>query len=140
MSSERTSERDGLLPYREGTAPKERMDIPSFDRVLKHDVVTGKTWEYRLGDGRACGDIVFVPGDGDDGEGGAAREEDDGYLLVMVHVLDEKAPRTELVVLGRDEEAGGGLAEVAKVHVPVRVPFGFHNEFVPEHALDGWPA
>ena len=56
--------------YQPGTEPKNRMDIPSFDRVLKHDMQTGQSWEYRLGEGRACGDIVFVPtaAEGDDGD------------------------------------------------------------------------
>ena len=131
------------------------MDIPSFDRVLKHDLTTGQSWEYQLGEGRACGDIVFVPGDGD-GDGASssspsssdqkqdAQREEDGYLLVMVHVLDEDEPRTELVVLGNDSggEVGGagGLEKVATVHIPIRVPFGFHNEWVPGGALRDWSA
>ena len=129
------------------------MDIPSFDRVLKHDLTTGQSWEFHLGEGRACGDIVFVPGDGDGASSSSsssnqkrdARREEDGYLLVMVHVLDEDQPRTELVVLGSDTSGGigggaGGLEKVATVHIPIRVPFGFHNEWVPGGALRDWSA
>ena len=142
------------------------MDIPSFDRVLKHDLTTGQSWEFRLGEGRACGDIVFVPADGEGASSSSssssssdqkqddAQREEDGYLLVMVHVLDEDQPRTELVVLGNDTSGGvvgggggggggggsGGLEKVATVHIPIRVPFGFHNEWVPGGALHGWSA
>ena len=104
-----------------------RMDIPSFDKVMKHDLATGKVWTHDLGEGRACGDIVFVP----DPE---STSEDDGHRLVMVHVLNEE--RTELVALGRDEKTGG-FQVTATVKVPVRVPFGFHNEFVPGSELVG---
>ena len=127
------------------------VDIPSFDRVLnttwKRDragsIVSGK-------DARV--EHVFVPpppppggGDGDrfavsEEEAKIGGEEEDGYLLVMVHVLDEEQPRTELIVLGNGE-GGGGLEKVATVHIPIRVPFGFHNEWVPGGAaLRDWSA
>jgi len=32
---------------------------------------------------------------------------------------------------------GGPLKKVATIHIPIRVPFGFHSEFVPEQALRG---
>ena len=44
--------------------------------------------------------------------------------------------RTELLALGRDEKTGG-FQVTATVKVPVRVPFGFHNEFVPGSELAG---
>ena len=106
------------------------MDVPSFDRVLKHDLRTGEVHEFALGEGRACGDIVFVPNRRLEKANQKERDddEDDGHLLVLTHVLAED--RAELLVLGRDERTGG-LARVATVRVPVRVPFGFHNEYVP---------
>ena len=71
--------------YQKGTEPVNRMDIPSFDKVMKHDLATGKVWTHDLGEGRACGDIVFVP----DPE---STSEDDGHLLVMVHVWKRNGP------------------------------------------------
>ena len=93
--------------------------------------------EFALGEGRACGDIVFVPNrrlEKSKSEKNAGDDEDDGHLLVLAHVLAED--RAELLVLGRDERTGG-FARVATVHIPVRVPFGFHNEFVPGSELRG---
>jgi len=141
--------------YRRGTEPKDRMDIPSFDRVFKHDLRGverdddendhttkcphdsttrgGRTpTTYELGDDRACGDILFVPAtDADDAE------EDDGHVLVLTHVMDAlgNSTRTELIVLDAKD-----MTPAATVHVPTRVPFGFHNEFVPADALRGWDA
>jgi len=123
--------------YKPGTEPINRMDVPSFDRVLKHDLRTGEVHEFALGEGRACGDIVFVPNrrlEKSKSEKNAGDDEDDGHLLVLAHVLAED--RAELLVLGRDERTGG-FARVATVHIPVRVPFGFHNEFVPGSELRG---
>lgn len=123
------------VAYKPGTEPVDRMDVPSFDRVLKHDLRTGEVHEFALGEGRACGDIVFVPNDEEKRKSECDDDdEDDGHLLVLTHVLAED--RAELLVLGRDERTGG-LARVATVRVPVRVPFGFHNEFVPGSELRG---
>ena len=102
---------------------------------MKHDLRTGEVHEFALGEGRACGDIVFVPNDEEKSKSESDDDdEDDGHLLVLTHVLAED--RAELLVLGRDERTGG-LARVATVRVPVRVPFGFHNEFVPGSELRG---
>lgn len=115
--------------YKSGTEPKERMDIPTFDAVLKHDMESGTTTRYDLGEGRTCGDIIFVPEEHPKGE-------DDGYLLVLTHVdLPNEEPRTELLVLDAN---GPELTKRAVVHIPVRVPYGFHCEYVPE-PLPDWP-
>ena len=120
--------------YAPGTAPARRMDIPSFDRVLMHDVERKTHSEYLLGENRACGDVRFVPGNGADANG----DELDGHVLVLSHALDETNPGAELLVLrpSADEESGETSLElVALVKVPVRIPFGFHVEFVPEEAI-----
>ena len=122
------------VAYKPGTEPVDRMDVPSFDRVLKHDLRRGRVHEFALGEGRACGDIVFVPNSLEKSQSENNDDEDDGHLLVLTHVLAED--RAELLVLGKDERTGG-LARVATVRVPVRVPFGFHNEYVPGSELRG---
>ena len=65
----------------------------------------------------AVGEFVFVPRASD----GA---EDDGVLMGFVH--DGREDRTDLIVLD-----AGTLATVAAVHLPVRVPLGFHGNWVP---------
>ena len=122
--------------YAPGTAPARRMDIPSFDRVLMHDVERKTHSEYLLGENRACGDVRFVPGNGNGAD--ANGDELDGHVLVLSHALDETNPGAELLVLrpSADEESGETSLElVALVKVPVRIPFGFHVEFVPEKAI-----
>ena len=123
--------------YAEATFPKKRMDVPWFDRVHKHDLETGKLYTYHLEKNRACGDIRFVPD--------LENENVAGHVLVMTHDVSsdeveadenlQKAP-TELLVLADDRggdsdaQSDGELRLVARVSIPTRVPFGFHNEFV----------
>jgi carotenoid cleavage dioxygenase len=96
---------------------------PGFDigpGLVKHDLETG-TSEFRSfgAEGRA-GEAVFVPS----GEGAA---EDDGYVLSLVY--DGARDASDLVVLAAQDFTGD---PVATVHLPVRVPFGFHGNWVPD--------
>jgi carotenoid cleavage dioxygenase len=49
----------------------------------------------------------------------------------MGYVYDRSTDRSELVVV----DAHDFGAEVARVHLPVRVPAGFHGNWIPERAL-----
>jgi carotenoid cleavage dioxygenase len=85
-----------------------------FHGVVKYDLDTGgdETWFY--GATEVSGEHVFAP----DPDG---RAEDDGWLLSMV--TDRDTGASWLSVLdARDVSAG----PVAKVHLPRRVPLGFH--------------
>ena len=63
---------------------------------------------------------VFVPRSKD-------ADEDDGWLMAYVHDASEN--RADIVVLNaQDFEAG----PIATVHLPDRVPFGFHCNWVPD--------
>lgn len=87
--------------------------------VLKHDLVAGITVEHDFGPGRSPLEPVFVPREG-------ATDEDDGWLLAYVY--DATTDRSEVAVLdARDLTA----APVATVELPVRVPYGFHGNWVP---------
>ncbi|HVT64840.1 MAG TPA: carotenoid oxygenase family protein [Mycobacteriales bacterium] len=85
--------------------------------VLKHDLVMGTTATREFGEDRQVSEFVFVPS-----ENGKA--EDDG--VVMGFVYDRKNDRSDLVLLD-----AGTLDDVATVHLPVRVPQGFHGNWVP---------
>lgn len=91
--------------------------------VLKHDVVAGTTTVRPMGAGRAAGEVVFVPA-GDDAA------EDDGFLVGYVH--DGSTGSSELLVL---DAADLTAPPVAAVKLRQRVPFGFHGNWVPDHAL-----
>jgi carotenoid cleavage dioxygenase len=90
------------------------------DALLKHDLATGAVEEHRFPRGSAVGEAVFAPS-----APGAA--EDDGYLMAFVHDPDRGA--ADLVVLSAQDLAGG---PVARVHLPARVPLGFHGSWLPD--------
>lgn len=77
--------------------------------------------EVRLfGDGHYTGEAGFVPM-------ADAHAEDDGYLMVFVFDPDRAA--TDLVILSAEDFTG---PPVATVHLPVRVPAGFHGSWIPD--------
>ena len=85
--------------------------------ILRHDMVTGNPKAVDFGAGREPGEFVFVPSAPD-------AAEDDG--VVMGFVYDRAADRSDLVLLD-----GQTLDTVATVHLPARVPNGFHGNWVP---------
>jgi carotenoid cleavage dioxygenase-like enzyme len=90
------------------------------DALLKHDLVTGRVEVHRFGRDAVVGEAVFAPSAPD-------AAEDDGYVLAFVHDPDRGA--ADLVVLAAQDFTGG---PVARVHLPVRVPLGFHGSWVPD--------
>ncbi len=88
--------------------------------LYRRDAQTGEVLSYGFGPGRAAGEAVFVPSSSDAAEG-------DGHLLTLVY--DAATDRSELVVLAAQDLAAG---PVATVHLPQRVPFGFHGNWLPD--------
>ena len=87
---------------------------------MKHDLQTGETQAYDLGDGRSAGEFVFVPEGPDSGE-------DEGWL--MGYVYDAATDCSGLWLLdAHDFDA----EPVAVVHLPRRVPHGFHGNWIPD--------
>ena len=82
------------------------------------DMATGRLDRWQPGAGRTSGEWLFVPGGPGEGEG-----------WVLAFVYDAATDRSDLVVLDAHHVAGGPVAEV---HLPVRVPYGFHGAFVTE--------
>jgi carotenoid cleavage dioxygenase len=102
--------------YAVGTSPG-TTGISAPDAILKHDVATRRTQTVAFGPGREPGEFVFVPSSAD-------AAEDDG--VAMGFVYDRSTDRSDLVLLD-----GESLETVATVHLPVRVPHGFHGNWVP---------
>jgi carotenoid cleavage dioxygenase len=92
--------------------------------VVKYDLTTATETRHAHGPGRYGGEAVFVPRF----DTGA---EDDGYLLT--HVWDARVNRSELVVLDALRPEAPPLA---RVHLPVRVPAGFHGTWIDGSVLD----
>lgn len=87
------------------------------DVVLRHDLDAGRTDVRRLGADLEASEFCFVPTPGGTGE-------DDGVL--MGYVFDRSAGRSHLRVLD-----AASLEDVAAVHLPGRVPAGFHGNWAP---------
>jgi carotenoid cleavage oxygenase len=79
--------------------------------------VRGTTARRSFGEGRQVSEFVFVPNSPD-------AAEDDGVL--MGFVSDLTTGRTDLMLL-----EAGSLETVATIHLPTRVPAGFHGNWVP---------
>ncbi len=92
--------------------------VPSFGGLVKYDLDRDTTTRFDPGPNRAAGEAVFVmAGDG--------RNEDEGWVLVPVY--DATTDRSDVVVLDATSFAG---PPVATVHLPARIPFGFHGSWV----------
>ncbi|MEU0571022.1 carotenoid oxygenase family protein [Nonomuraea sp. NPDC005983] len=105
-------------------ADTELEDLPddAFDNTLiKHDLERGVQESRRFGRGAYVGEPVFV------GAGGAGedRAEDDGYVMAFVN--DPVRGAADLVILSAQDFTG---EPVATVHLPARVPLGFHGSWI----------
>jgi carotenoid cleavage dioxygenase-like enzyme len=95
-------------------------DGDDFGRLVKHDLHTGARETADYGPGRITLEAVFVPRTDD-------AAEDDGWL--MSYVYDATTDRSDVVIRHAQDLAA---APVATVHLPQRVPFGFHGNWLPD--------
>ena len=106
--------------HRFGYAPAVGTDASHIEltgSLLKHDLVASRTDVRAFGPAQRAGEFVFVPSTAD-------AAEDDGVLMGFVH--DDGSGRTDLVLLD-----AGSLEDVARIHVPARIPYGFHGNWIP---------
>jgi carotenoid cleavage dioxygenase-like enzyme len=88
--------------------------------LLKHDLAHGTVEAHDFGRDATAGEAVFAPASPDSAE-------DDGYVMAFVHDPDRGA--ADLVILaGQDFTA----EPVARVHLPARIPLGFHGSWIPD--------
>jgi carotenoid cleavage dioxygenase len=91
------------------------------DALVKHDL-DRRTKEMRpLRAGGGASEAVFVPA-------GEDADEDDGWVLSLVYDADRDT--SDLLVLNAADFTG---EPQAVVHLPQRVPFGFHGNWVPDN-------
>ena len=93
--------------------------IGDFDTIVKYDEQTGARAEWYSGSTGHVGESVFAS----DPDGTA---EDDGWLINAVY--DDARDATDVVILDAHDVAEG---PIATVHVPRRIPFGFHARWFP---------
>ncbi|MCF6473019.1 carotenoid oxygenase [Nonomuraea sp. MG754425] len=102
-----------------GGAVEELEDLPdgAFDNTLiKHDLERGTQESRQFGRGAYVGEPVFV---------GSGADEDDGYVMTFVNNPARGA--ADLVILPAQDFTG---EPVATVHLPARVPLGFHGSWI----------
>jgi carotenoid cleavage dioxygenase-like enzyme len=91
-----------------------------FHGLVRRDARTGALDAYDPGPGERLNEGTFVPAGPDAAEG-------EGWLVA--YAWDRARGASDLVVLDALDLAGG---PVARVHLPARVPYGFHGVWVPE--------
>jgi carotenoid cleavage dioxygenase-like enzyme len=119
----RVDERVVSKPHRFGYAATFGRTMASLDEaadgLVKYDLATGASELHSFGPGSGAAEGVFIPADDSSGE-------DDGYVMALVYVPERDA--SDLVVLSAQDFTGD---PIARVHLPQRVPFGFHGNWVP---------
>jgi carotenoid cleavage dioxygenase-like enzyme len=92
----------------------------SFPGIYKQDVNSGESTMFEFGAGRHGAEPFFIPKE-------SAETEDDGYL--MTYVYDQSKNSSELIIIDALDMSRPALAQI---HLPVRVPYGFHGNWVPD--------
>jgi carotenoid cleavage dioxygenase len=87
--------------------------------LIKHDLVRGAREIRPVDAAGGSAEAVFVPRHADAGE-------DDGWVMALVY--DATRDSSDLLVLNAADFTG---EPAAVVHLPQRVPFGFHGNWVP---------
>lgn len=88
--------------------------------IVRYDLEHGTTRHYRLPPGDQNSEPVFVPRPG-------SHSEDDGWLLVCVY--RQATDTTDIVIL---DAANIDQPALATVHLPRRIPAGFHGAWIPD--------
>ena len=106
-------------PVRYGyTAEFETSGVPWILGYHKYDLVSGERKGHILENGRTGSEASFIPTEN-------ATSEDDGYLMSFVH--DPEDNKSELVILNAKNIEDEPLC---RIHLPVRVPAGFHGSWI----------
>jgi carotenoid cleavage dioxygenase len=97
--------------------------VGSLDRdanaIVRYDLLADtRPIEYDFGPGRVPGEPIVVPRS-------ATSDEADAWILAMVY--DAPSDTSDLAVLAADDLESG---PIATIHLPRRVPYGFHGSWV----------
>jgi carotenoid cleavage dioxygenase len=114
----------GLQRHRYGYTSEVTTSGPNLHgAIIKLDVERGTTEAHEFGPGRGGAEPVVVPkADG--------VHEDDAWILTVVY--DAATDASELCILDAGDVTG---AEVARISLPQRVPYGFHGNWVTDASV-----
>jgi len=90
--------------------------------LRKHDFDSGSCVTHELGNGCQAGEPVFAESPG-------AAGEDEGWILSFVY--DAARDASDLVII---DATNFDAPPVARIHMPTRVPFGFHGSWLADGA------
>ena len=105
-------------PYRYGYSIGTVEGSP-FDTLEKFDLERGSVETHHQGAHRSFMEPIFVPRSD-------AAAEDEGFVMAYVH--DAESNTCDVVIL---EAQNFAAPPVATIHLPVRVPYGFHGNWLP---------
>jgi carotenoid cleavage dioxygenase len=103
------------------TAAGDFADDAFANAILKHDLDHGTVQAHEFGRDATVGEAVFAPASPD-------AAEDDGYVLAFAHNPERGA--ADLVILAAQDFTA---EPVARIHLPARIPLGFHGSWIPDH-------
>ena len=103
------------------TAAGDFADDAFANAILKHDLDHGTVQAHEFGRDATVGEAVFAPASPD-------AAEDDGYVLAFAHNPERGA--ADLVILAAQDFTA---EPVARIHLPTRIPLGFHGSWIPDH-------
>jgi carotenoid cleavage dioxygenase len=109
------------LPHRFGYCVRlgDQIEEPSPLGLVQYDLGRDESTRFDPGQYRFPGEPVFV-------RAADGRAENEGWVLSVVY--DATTDASDLVILDATSFAG---PPVATVHLPARVPFGFHGSWLP---------
>lgn len=93
-------------------------DISLPNQLLHFDLHTGEVDRHQYGKNEVTGEVVFVPRNHD-------AAENDGWLMSYVHDLN--CGNSKIVIL---DSLNLGGEPIAEIELPVRVPMGFHGNWI----------
>jgi carotenoid cleavage dioxygenase len=102
-------------PYRYAYSTTTKPGWFLFNGYVKHDLVTGESWELKLPEGRYASESPFVPRIN-------AKDEDDGYLVSFI--IDENNQTSECILVDCKRFSDGPVVRIA---LPHKISSGTHS-------------
>ena len=121
----RVDERRVGLPHRFGysvTVDEQDGLIGTESGLVRHDLVAGTSEVRQFAPGTSIGEAVFVPRSD-------SADEGDGWVMTLVY--EGASDSSSLHILNADDIRG---EPQAVIHLPQRVPAGFHGNWIADNA------